>query len=223
MKVRLSSAASPIVSVSGSRYTAAGGSVSQRKIPPDCGWHPVQRNSMQQNFPLLLLLLLEKKTLSVAWLLESTTSSPRLHKHHPHFNIIYPLTAQRSLAAAGFLKISSIPWHYSPQVVRHNGAAVRQRSRATAQQQRTLSHMNYRRCLCPCWSSPSFLTVFLSPSLDLSAVSSLRFSCGTDRRIEPTAHGRSTHPVYSVLTGVTHRSHHVTQTKVEFSGRRGSD
>lgn len=177
--IPLSSVASPIFSPSGSRFTAAGGSVSQRnssslrmasrpeefnaaKFPPA----PEKKWSEKKN----------KKNFERGLMLESTTiskgRSPRLQDHHPHFPVLtfqkYPssLTAQRSLGAR-FLKISSNPWHFYPQVARRDGAAVWQRRTTTGRRQSIVSHEASKSSLCPCRSSFSFANSF-PPSLRLS-------------------------------------------------------
>lgn len=82
---------------------------------------------------------MERKTLSVSWLLEGTTSwiadrgAPRSHEHHPQFDVSV-ISLNPDSAAQFSSRISEDFLHsltlYSPQVVRHNGAAVRQRRRA---------------------------------------------------------------------------------------------
>jgi len=104
---------------------------------------PSERNSMQRNFPFSSKKKYARvwgeekknKTLPVAWLLESTTrwvASGAPGFTRPRYVPVASFNPDGTArSAAGFLKSSSIPWHhYSPRVVRHNGAAVRQRRRA---------------------------------------------------------------------------------------------
>lgn len=148
----------------------------------------------------------EKKPTTLAWFLRARRAGNEtapLGSYELHPQRYVSVIARRSLVA-GFLKISSIPWHYYPPVSRHNGAAVWHGRSARARHHGALPRSHRVGCWCSCRSPSSsffpFPNCFLT--LCISAASPLRFSCRTDRRMERTAHARSTHPVCSVLTGV---------------------
>lgn len=213
MKVRLiplSSAASPIVSLWGTRCftAAAGGSVCRSSSWLRITSRPEEFNAPKFPSPKKTEKNQrgKKKPTTLAWFLRARRAGNEtapLGSYELHPQRYVSVIARRSLVA-GFLKISSIPWHYYPPVSRHNGAAVWHGRSARARHHGALPRSHRVGCWCSCRSPSSsffpFPNCFLT--LCISAASPLRFSCRTDRRMERTAHARSTHPVCSVLTGV---------------------
>lgn len=88
--------------------------------------------------------------------------------------------------------------HSGVTILRHNGPAVRQRREDWKSNTRRHFHTSTRgdirvHVVPPFFFSPNYTSL----SLSSSAASPLRFSCRTGRRIEHTAHARSTHPLFS--------------------------
>lgn len=146
--------------------------LSARGIPSDCGWHPVQRNSMQQKFPLLPKKK-KKKLWAWPWLLESTTSwTPKRRSSVTWASVFMSLCFSDILKPWQRNAVQQDFWRFPPfpDIIHLRMSDITEQlcargGKATVQQWRTVSHINQRRCLCPCFSRLSFLTVFLSPSI----------------------------------------------------------
>lgn len=147
---------------------------------------------------------------------------PRLHERRPQ---LMPLCLSDSLKTARRSytgKISSEDFLHSLKLLssaRHNGAAVRQRRRATVQHRGTLQHMDWTGCLCPCSSCFFFFSNCFPLSLYLRGVSSALFLPHWSE--DGTHCAGAIHP--PSLFNPDWSRHSVIEAEVELAGRMVAD